>query len=530
METNDTLKERLEFVGLGPNEQQRLQALRPLLAEAIGPALEGFYAKVRETPATRAFFKDTGHMSAAQSRQAAHWGVIADARYGAEYAKGVRAIGEAHARLGLEPRWYIGGYSRVTEGLISALVKDRWPKGLFGKRDGADDLAQDIGVIVKAAMIDMDLAISIYLEALEAKREAAEAQRLAAQRDQTTALAALGEALSKVAAGDLTVRVQGEIAESFHKLKSDFDGMAARLEEAMRGVAEATSAIRLGADEIAVASDDLSNRTEHQAASLEQTTAALNEMTASVRKTASDAKAASARVSTSRDEAARSQAVVEETVAAMTAIAQSSNQIAQIVGMIDEIAFQTNLLALNAGVEAARAGEAGRGFAVVASEVRALAQRSAEAAKEIKNLISTSGQHVASGVDLVGQTGKALGAIATSVVEIDQYVAEIARQAQEQAGGLGEINAAVGQMDQVTQQNAAMVEEATAATHSLKGEAGRLADLIGGFQVGGLSGSAARGAPSRASAPQRRAASPRPSTRGALALAVASRDDDWQDF
>nr|MBP6547201.1 chemotaxis protein [Phenylobacterium sp.] len=209
-----------------------------------------------------------------------------------------------------------------------------------------------------------------------------------------------------------------------------------------------------------------------------------DEITATIRQTATGAKAAAAVVLAARGDAQASGDVVQQAVAAMSQIETSAQEISQIIGVIDEIAFQTNLLALNAGVEAARAGEAGRGFAVVASEVRALAQRSAEAAKEIKALISTSSQQVNSGVQLVGQTGEALQRIVDRVAEIDGMVGEIAATAQEQSVGLAQVNTAVNQMDQVTQQNAAMVEETTAAASSLKSEAGELTRLISGFDTG----------------------------------------------
>lgn len=239
-----------------------------------------------------------------------------------------------------------------------------------------------------------------------------------------------------------------------------------------------------GAGEISFASDDLSPRTEQQAAGLEQTAAALDQITATVNRTASGAREASATVQAARNDAETSGTVVREAVSAMDAIHASAHQITQTIAVIDEIAFQTNLLALNAGVEAARAGDAGRGFAVVASEVRALAQRSAIAAKEIKVLISSSTTQVNAGVALVGQTGEALQRIMGRVAEIDGLVSEIAASTQEQATGLREVNTAVNMMDQVTQQNAAMVEQSTAASQSLTNEASQLVDLIARFQTG----------------------------------------------
>jgi methyl-accepting chemotaxis protein len=281
----------------------------------------------------------------------------------------------------------------------------------------------------------------------------------------------------------------------------------------------------------------LSRRTEQQAASLEETAAALDKIAATVRRTAEVANEARDLVSTSKDDAERSGDVVRQTVGAMDGIETSSKQIASIIGVIDEIAFQTNLLALNAGVEAARAGDAGRGFAVVATEVRALAQRSADAAKEIKTLISASTQQVDVGVKLVSETGQALGRIATQVSQLNGLVAELAASAKEQATGLGEVNAAVNQMDQVTQQNAAMVEQATAASHGLSGESQELARLVGQFRIG----ESASAPVLKRAAPK---ASPKPravttSARKVVALpgrdeaprpAMAGVQDDWSEF
>jgi methyl-accepting chemotaxis protein len=251
----------------------------------------------------------------------------------------------------------------------------------------------------------------------------------------------------------------------------------------MSAVSGNTQAIRAGAGEISTAADDLSRRTEHQASSLEETAAALEQITVTVKKTAEGAKHARDIVSAAKVDADKSGEVVREATAAMTGIDKSSKQISEIIGVIDEIAFQTNLLALNAGVEAARAGDAGRGFAVVASEVRALAQRSAEAAKQIKGLISASTAQVDQGVRLVTKTGEALGRIVAQVVEINAVITDIAASAQEQSTGLEQVNTAVNEMDQVTQKNASLVEEMTAAAHGLAGKSEELAGLVARYQI-----------------------------------------------
>ena len=290
-------------------------------------------------------------------------------------------------------------------------------------------------------------------------------------------------ALERLASNDLSYRMPAAIDAQFARVRDDFNSAVAALDEAISAVASATQNVNAGANEISTASDDLSRRTEQQAASLEETAAALDQITATVGRSAEGARRASEAASGARVDAAKSGEIVSEAVAAMDGIEESSTQINQIIGVIDEIAFQTNLLALNAGVEAARAGEAGRGFAVVAQEVRALAQRSADAAKEIKVLIANSSSQVDRGVKLVGDTGRALNSIVSKVGEIDTLIGEIAQSSREQATGLGEVNVAVNQMDQVTQQNAAMVEETTAAAANLRLEAGALERLIARFNT-----------------------------------------------
>ena len=344
----------------------------------------------------------------------------------------------------------------------------------------------------------------------------------------------IAEGLAQLAANQLTHRISGVVDPVFEKVRTDFNNAAITLQRTMESVKGAADGVEGGANEIAQASSDLSRRTEQQAASLEETAAALEEITQTVKRTAEGAKQAADAATKARVEAQKSGEVMRDAVDAMGEIESSSSQIGQIIGVIDEIAFQTNLLALNAGVEAARAGEAGRGFAVVASEVRALAQRSADAAKEIKSLISASGSQVERGAKLVGDTGKALTAIVDAIANIDALVSEIAASTQEQATGMGEVNIAVNQMDQVTQQNAAMVEQATAAAASLRAEAAGLAHLIASFEIG-----QARTAPAATASEPRAtpAASPVHAARArvasfarggaAVALAPAS---EWEEF
>jgi methyl-accepting chemotaxis protein len=357
----------------------------------------------------------------------------------------------------------------------------------LGRRDEVGEMAAAVEVFKTNAVqrVQVEKEAAEHRAAADAERGRVEAERARIADVQSRAMRSLGEGLKRIADGDLTARLDSHFPSEFAKVRDDFNAAAQKLMATVRAVVSSTSAIDSGAREITSASDDLSHRTEQQAASLEQTAAALDEITAALKTSAEGAKHASDVVASADDDAKKGAVIVKQAVEAMDAISDSSEQIGRIIGVIDEIAFQTNLLALNAGVEAARAGESGKGFAVVASEVRALAQRSAEAAKDIKNLISTSATQVESGVKLVAESGKALERIIGQVSEINRTVAEIARSAQEQAGGLQQINTAMNQMDHSTQQNATMVEESTAASHSLSKETTQLAGLVEQFQVGG---------------------------------------------
>jgi methyl-accepting chemotaxis protein len=402
-----------------------------------------------------------------------------------------------------------------------------------GRKDEVGQMADAVQTFKDAAIekVRLEAEAAAQRREVEEQRKAAEAERAATAQQQSQVVDGLAQGLERLAGGVLTFRLSEAFAPSYEKLRADFNAAMEQMQRTIAEVATNSSGVRTASTEISQASDNLSRRTEQQAASLEETAAALDEITATVRKTAEGAGQARDAVGQARADAERSGVVVRDAVAAMSEIENSAQQISQIIGVIDEIAFQTNLLALNAGVEAARAGDAGRGFAVVASEVRALAQRSADAAKEIKALISASSQQVDRGVNLVGETGKVLERIVTQVTQINGVVNEIAASAEEQSTGLQQVNTAVNQMDQVTQQNAAMVEEATAASHALTNEADTLAALIARFELGGQA--KPRATPAHAApAPQRRPVPQMKTTgpRGGAAPAFATQEDSWDEF
>jgi len=332
----------------------------------------------------------------------------------------------------------------------------------------------------------------------DAIRDAADRERQVSAAAQNLVVTALADGLRRLADGDLRVQIEQRFEDGYEQLRVDFNAAVASLATAIGDIRDSALSIHAGSGSIAAAAEDLSRRTEQSAATLEQSAAALTELTAAVGSAAQGAGQADQTVLQARQSAERSNVVVKDAIAAMDEIKQSSSRISGIIDVIDDIAFQTNLLALNAGVEAARAGEAGRGFAVVASEVRALSQRSSEAAREISALIADSSRHVGRGVDLVNQVGASLHLIVGSITSISENVSAIAASAREQSTGISEINIAVGRLDQSTQQNAGMVEETTAASRDLTGEAEILTQIIHRFTVGngadGRSGLAAPGA------------------------------------
>ena len=404
------------------------------------------------------------------------------------------------------------------------------------RQDEIGEMARSLAVLRDATLAKVRLEGEAEQNRALSEEERRQRAGEAAERERQTRIAveALAEGLQKLADGDTTHRIEQAFAGSLDEVRHDFNASVEKLQSALRSVGSNANAIQAGSAEIRAASDDLAKRTEQQAASVEQTAAALEEITTSLKDATKRAEDAGQLVERTRAGAEKSGEVVRRAVDAMSGIETSSREISNIIGVIDEIAFQTNLLALNAGVEAARAGEAGKGFAVVAQEVRELAQRSASAAKDIKALITKSGEQVHLGVALVGETGSALSEIVDQVQEIDQNVAAIVRSAREQSTGLNEISAAVNSIDQGTQKNAAMVEEQTAASHALATEAAALNTLIAQFRLGA---SLAAQRPTGAAQ-----AEPRPEASGARALgtklsrafgggqAAAAVVQDWEEF
>jgi len=556
MADQQAFSRQLEFMRLDDESRAAVKTLKPVVDRHLSEALDKFYERVGQFPEAGRFFNDRAHMDAAKAAQMRHWANISSADFSADYMNSVRAIGEAHARIGLEPSWYIGGYALIAEHLVRSIVTSLWPKGMLGSKAGkAEEIGKAVGALMKCVLLDMDLAVSVYIEASETKRKGVEESRALAEQQQSAALDAVSSGLSRLAHGDLMARLTGEFPSEYRKLQDDFNATAARLQETIESIAAAAAEISGAAAETSASTANLSQRTEEQAASLEQTSAAMEQIAATVKKNADNVREANVLANNTFEVATRGGEVAGKAVEATLRIEDSSRKISNIIGVIDEIAFQTNLLALNAAVEAARAGEAGRGFAVVASEVRSLAQRSSQAAKDIKDLIGHSSDQVREGVDLVNQAGSSLKEIVESINKVKALVAEIAAASNEQSVGIDEVNKALSQMDEMTQQNSALVEENVSVAGSLAEQAQIMNKQIGFFRLAdavvrkgavrkvadskavGESGEQKAAPVALASARQRSAPSHPPVARKAVvargrtaSAAALKLDQDWAEF
>ena len=498
------LDERVEFVGFGEANYEAFPAIAAALDRYGTDALDHLYRRIAANGPLNRMFTSPDAMRRAQSKQLEHWRQLFSGTLQEDYVDRAERIGQVHAGIGLEPRWYIGSYALLLERIIDRLAAE----GLFAGR--RKKLGTVIATLVKTALLDMDIALSAYSQ-VETERR-------------TAVIDKLGAALDQLSRGNFTVEL-GDLPEAYHKLADDFAAVRSRMSATIGTVMTSAESITTGSAEISQASDDLAHRTEQQATSLEETAEAMKEITDAVRTTATGASHVNESVVEAHREAEDGGRIVADAIEAMGDIESSSQQISQIIEVIDSIAFQTNLLALNAGVEAARAGEAGKGFAVVANEVRALAQRSADAAQNIKTLISTSSQQVERGVDLVGRTGSALDQIVTRVGEITRQARDISDAAELQATRIAQVSVAVSNMDKMTQQNAAMVEQSSAAARTLSHEAVQLASAVGQFQ---LDGAAPATRPAAIIAPIR----PLPIARAPLPTIgnVAVQTEDWTEF
>jgi methyl-accepting chemotaxis protein len=455
-----------------------------VLLDARDPLLDAENKLGTAMIASRGKLKSVQEQSLAEKQAASDATIRSAANFGLAVAAAALVIGIALA-------WLIArGITRpilALRGAMATISSGNLDLEVAGadRQDEIGEMAQTVIVFRDAGRekVRLEQAAEAHRETAKNERMRTEAARQEAARQTTAVVEGLGRGLERLAKGDLTYRISDEWAAEYKKIQEDFNGAITKLQDTISNIAQSSSEVSNAASEISAATTDLSQRTEEQAASLEETSASMEQMSVTVKKNAESAKQANELTQSTREIADRGGAVVAEAVSAMAKIEESSQRISDIILVIDEIARQTNLLALNAAVEAARAGEAGRGFAVVASEVRTLAQRSSQAAKDIKDLIVNSSGQVRDGVALVNKAGQSLGEIVASIKSVADIVSEIANASSEQATGIDQINAALTQMDEVTQQNSALVEENAATAKTLESQQSAMSERIGFFHV-----------------------------------------------
>ncbi|MCH4090778.1 globin-coupled sensor protein [Acetobacter sp.] len=474
---------RLSFLGLGKAELDQLEGLVGVISRALPRALNDFYIRISETPEVAHFFTSEEQKADASSKQYQHWRKIVTGRFGADYFRDVERIGVTHARIGLDPRWYIAGNSLIIEYIVEAIVQEDWPKvvgGGFVRKPritgNEKKLARDLGLLVKATMLDMELAVTSALNELEK-------QRKMAKQEQEEALEMLAIALERVAEGNLVQSVDAKLWEKSPRLGSAFEKLLNGLGGLISSVRETAEKVESDGRAVGEASRKVAQQMTVQVSGLDTIVHTIEDVTVSVKKVADQTVNADKAVKSCCKEAERGQEIVSDASVAITKISVSSGQISQIIGMIDEIALQTNLLALNAGVEAARAGDAGKGFGVVAQEVRALAGRSADAAKQIKSLVSLSVRDVEEGVKLAGAAGSAIGNTRSSVESVGGLIGQIAEASATQATRVDEISRDTLRLAQDTKRSASVLHNTIKIGQELEVSSSQLLQLVTNFKL-----------------------------------------------
>ncbi|WP_234902433.1 methyl-accepting chemotaxis protein [Agrobacterium larrymoorei] len=441
--TGSSLGGRLRFAGLDKDQCDLLRRYRTMLEPHVKAGLRDLMVRFQSMPDCSPSFESENQLDRLHDMQTAHWTVLTDARFDALYAERVKVLSDTESRMGLDPRWHVAGHAVVLENILGGLITSHTPRSLLpGARKRHQELADAVKAVVRLVMVDTEIAVSLRFNELRIRHN----QELARQRedDQSDAVKLLGSALNAFAAGDLTARIEGDVPEAYRELAQAFNSALDKIGNSMSATQASVSNIHAASERLSQEGRAMASFCDEQSRRLSDASETLGTVIGEVRHSSERISAAEAAVSQARNAATESGMAVGEAISAMSDIEQSAEQIGRIIGSIDEIAFQTNLLALNAGIEAARAGESGRGFAVVAQEVRALAQRSADAAREIKNLVNGTKSQVDGGVRMVHRTQEAIEGVVRQVSGVSDMIGDVARCTGENAGSLQNVAIELG--------------------------------------------------------------------------------------
>ncbi|MDQ1185012.1 globin-coupled sensor protein [Agrobacterium larrymoorei] len=437
--TGGSLAGRLRFAGLDQDQCDLLRRYRTMLEPHLKAGLRDLMVRFQSLPDCSPSFESDNQIERLHDMQTAHWSVLTDARFDALYAERVKVLSDTESRMGLDPRWSVAGRAVVLENLLAGLIAQHPPRSLLpGARKRHQELAEAVKSVIRLVMVDTEIAVSLRFNELRIRHT----QELARQResDQAEVVTVFGDALNAFAAGDLTARIGGELPEAYREIAEAFNAAMERIGHSMAATRESVHKAQTVTERMSRENAGLATVSTEQSRRLTDASQRLGVVIHDVRDSSDRISAAESAVSQARNAATESGMAVGEAISAMSDIEQSAEQIGRIIGSIDEIAFQTNLLALNAGIEAARAGESGRGFAVVAQEVRALAQRSAEAAREIKNLVNGTKTQVDEGVRMVHRTQEAIEGVVRQVSGISDMIGDVARRTGEHSGHLNHVS------------------------------------------------------------------------------------------